>query len=276
MNKNKNNDIFWLNNYRELFQNNNYLNIFPSNNQTQNNQLNSLTRLMIVIFIILVLLYFVIDIPVYIFYIPLFLILVIIILYYFDINLTNNNNNTESMKSIKNINKNMNKNLVNQPNYRSLTSKLVEAKEAMKFNNIDDNSIYKIDYLYSNEGIDNMDKDNINNTLDIIIDNKSNKSNNSLDSKIKDITPVAYNADDEEPIFENSLDVEIIKPEMFQDPKETFNKRAFEIKNLRPDNNPLEFAEYAFGHGPTCKQDTSKCIPYDDLLSKVNYPSFWR
>lgn len=236
------NDIpFWLNDPNILFKNL-YL-IVPTNNMTTNQYLNTLTRLSIIILILMVIFKFMTS----ALFIPI-LFIIFIILYYYKITKDNIYENTyENM----NNHRNRYKNQCRKPSFKNPMMNHLQT-----------------DY---NTGFDYDDLNNTTlrgyNDIDLTEQEKKNlKFNPNV------VNPVPCNSDNE--VIQDNLNFRFSQ-DMYKDFEEVYDKKNsqrqfFTIPHYVP--NDLEgFGKFLYDFPPTCKEDQSRCLRYQEYRTK--YPN---
>lgn len=245
---------FWLNDPNILLKN--YYLIFPNNNMMTNQYLNTLTRLSILILIMMVIFKFVssaLIIPV--------LFIIIIIMYYYQ-----TKKSSEEIIVYEELNEGLNEghnkgiNNRHRNNYRNQCRK-------PSFKNPMMNHI-QTDY---NTGFDYDDLKNITlkgyNDIDLTDDERRNLRFDPQTS-----TPIPCNSDDE--VIQDNLNFRFSQ-DMYKDFEEVYDKKNsqrqfFTIPHYIP-NDQEGFGKYLYDFPPTCKEDQSRCLRYQEY--RVKYPN---
>lgn len=282
--------VFWLNDITVLYKDNAYLKFIPTSEMTRVEQLNSMT--LFCIYLIILLLMF--DTTNEWLFLPISGLILIIILY-------NVYEADDEGKRQELITKNKTvKNEITVPdiNYRTFQvdddGKIVtididedEQKRADAHSNNRNNYELEVGYYDSNgklsygtdHGIHKEEPRQSTYSLDEIRLYQKNKCrlptvdnpfmNPSVDDFNKEDVPVACNSDDDD--IHKNIDLKF-NQDLYRDVEDVFNKKNsqrqfFTVAHNIP-NDQEAFAKWLYKFPPTCKEDQTRCLRYQDLRTK--------
>jgi hypothetical protein len=256
------NNIFWLEDLRVLYRNESYLDVFPKYEMTRIQQLNSITRLCILIMFILLM-----TCSYKYLYIPFWIIGLVLIIYFLHArDKKSEEKETIRQQEIKNEQKEIKQEELNKINIDTIREeKKIKLPEELKTVSQRDPDIIK--YIDPEES--QIIRDNIKKTCkkpsnDNPFMNPSfaNYENNNL--------LTACNVDDEDiktMIHQNFTD------NLFRDTGDLWDKfssdrQFYTLPNTQNPNDQKQFAEWCYKQPDTCKQNQEHCLKYEDLRYK--------